>query len=363
MNLSKSTMQMISSNERNHSLDCLRLVACFMVVLLHTAASHWRKVDVTSFSWQMFNFYDSASRGAVPLFFMISGKLFLSKKEIPSIQMLFSKYISKLVVLYLFWGLLYSIDSLGFSSIMRGEYAAVFTLFVNNPKYHLWYLPSLVGVYLLLPVMWCVANYRDGVYLRYTCLMFMVFGIAWNTISLFCPYGSTFVTFVNRFSYALSSHSGYFLLGYYLSERSRKGVYSKYKFHHYLIAFLFVVVISTVIGSRDAIAAGKPKGLLYNNLALPACVEGILLFLAFNNINISASSHANKRIALMSRCTLFVYLFHPFLIEHFESWFNLHTESFSAVFSVPIIAAVVFMGSLGLALIVNRIPFVNKWLA
>ena len=63
-------------NEREYNMDILRILACFMVVVLHTSAQNWDAVPFISFEWKAFNFYNAMVRSAVPIFFMISGKLF-----------------------------------------------------------------------------------------------------------------------------------------------------------------------------------------------------------------------------------------------------------------------------------------------
>lgn len=344
--------------KRESSLDFLRMLACFMVVLLHVSADRWASADVNGSAWKAFNFYDTACRSCVPLFFLMSGKLFLSKKEMPSISVLFSKYIWKLILMYVFWGLLYAVDKVGFDRLLAGDLAAIFKSFATSPKVHLWYLPSLAGIYFLLPVYWAVAKYNDGQYLGYGCLMFFVMGILWNTVRIFVPADHALVTLFSRFSYALSGHSGYFLLGYWLSKKDFSRIRSRYC----VLAFIILIIAAAKIGEWDAIQAGKPKGLLYSNLALPACAEAVLLYIAFIRHPMNLSAKMTKVVSALSRCTLFVYLSHIFVLEHLEIWFGLHTESFAPIVSVPVIALLVYGICFALAYVMLKIPVLNKWL-
>ena len=67
---------------RDYSLDILRILACVMVVGIHTTMEGWYNISPRSYNWIVLNFYDTLVRPAVPLFFMISGALFLSKDSI-----------------------------------------------------------------------------------------------------------------------------------------------------------------------------------------------------------------------------------------------------------------------------------------
>ncbi len=60
-------------------IDNLRGIACLMVVMIHTTT--WYITNAHSISllnWDIANALNSASRVSVPLFFMISGYLFLA---------------------------------------------------------------------------------------------------------------------------------------------------------------------------------------------------------------------------------------------------------------------------------------------
>ncbi len=72
-------------------IDYLRVVAILGVIMLHVSAQNWYNIDVSSFAWQTFNFFDAISRYGVSIFVMISGALFLGKDI--SIKTICKKYI------------------------------------------------------------------------------------------------------------------------------------------------------------------------------------------------------------------------------------------------------------------------------
>lgn len=58
--------------------DILRIVASFSIVLLHVSASYWSVVDVQSGEFAVMTIYNSVTRFAVPIFFMLSGLFLVS---------------------------------------------------------------------------------------------------------------------------------------------------------------------------------------------------------------------------------------------------------------------------------------------
>ena len=73
------------TNGRILYFDFLRIFATLAVMVLHVAAQNWYGTSVPSFEWQTFNFFHSVTRFGVPIFVMISGALFLNKRELYTI--------------------------------------------------------------------------------------------------------------------------------------------------------------------------------------------------------------------------------------------------------------------------------------
>ena len=73
------------TNGRILYFDFLRIFATFAVMVLHVAGQNWNGTSVPSFEWQTFNLFHSITRFGVPIFVMISGALFLNKRELYTI--------------------------------------------------------------------------------------------------------------------------------------------------------------------------------------------------------------------------------------------------------------------------------------
>ena len=75
----KENRQIKKVLHRNISYDLLRIQAAILVVLLHVSAIDWNMVSPHKPQWMIINLYNSMTRGAVPIFFMLSGAFLLNK--------------------------------------------------------------------------------------------------------------------------------------------------------------------------------------------------------------------------------------------------------------------------------------------
>ncbi len=350
----------MQTKKREWNMDYLRIFACFMVVFLHVSGSQWQETDVNSLEWKIFHYYDTAVRSCVPLFFMLSGKLFLAREQLPSISQLFKKNIFKFLIVYLAWALFYAIDTVGVTKILAGNALPLIWGSVLSAKYHLWYLPTLIGIYTLLPVLWCVAKYENGKYLKYVCGLFLLFVIVKNTGLAFVE-DKKIHNFLGQFVWELSKYSGYFLLGYTLDKYKDK--FAKVKWWMLLLGFVFVVGVTGIIGEGYAVSLGRPYGILYGYFLLPTYLEAVILFLLFMRIpQRNLSEKMQRVITKISKYTLVVYLLHVFVLEHLEINYNITTVLFHPLLSVPVFAIGIFVICLAVATIMDYIPIVRKWL-
>lgn len=125
-------------------IDTVRAIACLMVVLLHVAAYYVNNANVGSADWTWANAIDSATRSCVPLFFMITGYLFLGSRA-PQLRhilrVICAIAVYSLIAVVAMW---VSSGQLPLSGILSLPYQPIF--------YHLWYLYAILGIYLIASV-------------------------------------------------------------------------------------------------------------------------------------------------------------------------------------------------------------------
>lgn len=129
-------------------VSLLRIVACFMVILLHVSAENFHAFGE---KWWAANFYDSLTRACVPIFFMISGANLLSKDE--ALGTFFRKRFLKIIPPLIFWSCFF-LWWLAYNGVTIGNWDAwVVKIMSGQTMFHLWYLYALVGLYAVVPVL------------------------------------------------------------------------------------------------------------------------------------------------------------------------------------------------------------------
>ena len=343
--------------KRQTNMDLLRITASFLVILLHVASAFWGWGDMYRPGWMGIATYAVMTRCCVPLFLMISGKLFLERNNAVPIRKLLLNYTLKLVVLYVAWGLLYAVDDLGLHVLFSENWLDVPWYFATSPHYHLWYLPMQTCIYLMLPIFWALAKHEKGKYLGYACAMICAFRVVYETLELFVPMGDAVSSFMGRYDSFLSVYCAYFLLGYYVSTRK----WEKLKVWHCLAGFLVsmgAAAAFTIISSR---MSGVYDDRLVENYQITTFIGTISLYLAYLKMPCNFSQRTGKVISMVSRCTLFIYLFHPFVLTRLD-WFGINAVTFNPWICVPVVTVGIFVICLIPALVLTKIPVVNKWL-
>ena len=195
--------------------DVLRVFASFSIVLLHVSASYWSVVDVQSREFLVMTVYNSVTRFAVPVFFMLSG-LFLVTPKRENVAV--GKRVLKLVLLFYVWSAFYAFQGIAVDTL-KGEFSMeVFRAAVERFIFghiHMWFLQILCGFYLLIPIARQIRAKRET--LRYYLLLWIVFRFLVPTLTEAFGLATLQARIDSLGLDMLVGNFGYFLLGYYLN--------------------------------------------------------------------------------------------------------------------------------------------------
>ena len=113
-------------------------------------AQNWSAGVISEYG-AVFGIYSAVTWHAVPVFVMISGSLFLSREI--TIKELYRKYIFRIAAAFVFWSAVYAVRSY----LKEGSLFSAWDLFVAG-NYHLWFLPMIIGLYMIVPFMKVIAE-------------------------------------------------------------------------------------------------------------------------------------------------------------------------------------------------------------
>lgn len=127
----------VEKNAFFNSLVNMRALACFAVIMIHAA------IITEPSEWWANNFYGAIPRFAVPFFFMISGALLINHNYNP--MSFVRKRLARVIMPLIVWSIIYYLWK-------HDDHKSVVNFvkqFLTFPiYYHLWFLYSMIGVYL-----------------------------------------------------------------------------------------------------------------------------------------------------------------------------------------------------------------------
>ena len=339
----------MAQNSRAEWADALRVIACLMVVGIHVCGVGWYSLPANGLDWNIANVLDSALRGAVPVFFMLSGAFLLEKDPVPKTLLL---RILRLALLWLVFSLLYSVRDDGFWLWRLPLY---WLSEATNDHYHLWFLRTMVCLYLISPALRALIVYRDGKWVPWAIAVFFVFGVLRSSADLPLHPGVTLVRARKLFVPELAGYSGYFLLGWYLKNRVPALTRGK-KALSALLYFLAWAAIA--LGTRwYSIAGGVNDERLYEYQHLPVFLEAVCLFLLARD---ARETPLRRVIARAAPLTLGVYLLHPLALDLLRKY--VLGDALPKYVFIPAALCAAALSAGILTWLLRRIPFIRKFL-
>lgn len=138
-------------------LDYVRVLACFMVIMVHSCEFFFidgQGIGIRSVQdgfWV--SVVDSAFRCSVPLFVMVSGYLLVPLRG--GVAAFYGRRMTRVLLPFLLWSVLYVVLPVLWGQGCAETCSMLLRLFTNfnDASGHLWFVYMLLGVYLFMPVL------------------------------------------------------------------------------------------------------------------------------------------------------------------------------------------------------------------
>jgi len=340
-------MQVTNAKSTILWVDIARGIGAFLVVLAHVDG--WAVAPRYGVS-----FYYTLSRIGVPFFFLISGYLLLSREE--DTWTFFRKRATRILIPFLVWSVIYDVINSGSfvdTGVTLDAVAKLFIRILRGPRAsHLWFFYSLIGLYLLVPILRVfVAHAKKAELFYYIALWFIAAPILYIVAGL-TPIKNGFEI------YYTGGYVGYFLLGYYLGslEYAPKTMYLGLGL--FVLGFVFsfaVFYFSLSPKNNELVFASYPS--------LNIILMSLGAFILVKLIGAKAPPALARISSWLNKASLGIFLIHPLILDWMlSSWHTLgfNPHSGSSVFVIPLVAPIAFLLSWGCTVIISKIPVLSS---
>ncbi len=323
-------------------VDLIRALGAFLVVLAHVQYSGAGPSLVSIF-------YYALTRVAVPLFFMASGFLLLSKDE-PYLDF-FRKRALKVFVPFVVWSVIYLVwKGEGLDQPLIVILKSYFVKILRGPREnHLWFFYELFGLYLFTPILRLYVGKASIKDLFYFCgLWFLLIPLA-NLIQEFTPIQIGFEY------YFLNGYIGYFIFGY-LAAKLKFNRSPKFVAWAVFVVCLIATTTGMYLRGYYKMQTQYFEDYLSVNVVLMSCS----LFIALAQLTVSDSVY--RIVSPLSRASFGIYLAHVIVMFQLFSFapFSILPNIGTAILMIPLLGILGFGASFGLVFILQKLPILKN---
>ena len=168
---------MFAGGGRDWSVDVLRCVSCFMVCGLHAFIFSQRydiATEIGPSPWTHYFVHRMLFASPTVLFVMVSGIFFLSPDRHVTASKIWKKNVIKMAGAYMFWSAIYA----AYRIHMMDPAPDITPLFLFDQwliePYHMWYIPMIISLYILAPILRPITASGDTKLFRYIVTLFVI---------------------------------------------------------------------------------------------------------------------------------------------------------------------------------------------
>lgn len=324
-----------NSKVRDLSLDFLKVIATFGVVVLNTVNK-----DLSLFNYILYCF----GVFSIPIFFMVDGALLLNKKEVSFKYSL--RKINSTLKLVMCWVIIGFICNILLSKSLDKWYLDVFGWFIQKGFFNLfWFFGSLLIIYSLLPLLHYIYNKK----ILLIVFMVVLFALCLTThgLSIFTSITNESVFEKNIIqTFRLYNWLLYFFLGG-LFYKNRTRFSNARKNIAYCLTLTLLCIVYCVLMGKYVMALNFVE-YLYNSPVI-ICGTCVIFF------TILSIHFTNNRIYELSKASIAVYILHYTFVLRIFNHFNP-----ANIFVWSITPLLIFFICTVIGLVTSNIKYINK---
>lgn len=347
----------VSSNQNKPGrvafLDLVRILACFLVIVNHTVPAVFQGTGPSGL-WGLGIYGLFLSKGAVPLFLMISGYTLLNRQD--TYAATFRRVLRIAVCLVVFSGVYYLNEYLCGRIHNFGPVYFLGRMFTRPVTNAFWYLYTYLGLLIMLPFLQKLCSVmKKQDYHVFFFWSGLFFGF-WPIVTHYIP----LLEYTDYFELPLfGSYLCLLFVGSYVRDYAPR---EKAKLLPWAGAYGLLCLLCAGLTWAEYLRSGGSDYLFYDDCTrLPLLAGSGLLFYGFSGCRIPA--WAQGRISSLARLTFGIFLVSDLLIE--KLWF-LYTDLVErGLWELPaclMLQVSVFAAGAAIAWFLKKIPLLGKWI-
>jgi len=330
-------------------VDVIRAGGAYLVVLAHVIL--YPSLRGSGPLWAQ-SLYYTASRVAVPLFFMASGYLLLGKQE--GYEAFFRKRALRVFVPFLVWSFAYLAWNGGFSGVpfTIGSIGEALLRILRGPRAaHMWFFYVLISLYLITPALRIFTLNSRPRDLAYFCGLWFLLDPVLNLLRHFydAQIGFEFLF--------ITGYIGYYVLGHLLgrmlvSKRLLAAAVGVF------VAAFAIVFVTVYAGQQSSTYDQFFEGYLSVTVVLLTAAA----FLIMRSLSSALGARPLRWIRAFSSASLGIYLLHVIVLDFLDMAVSravVGTGWGSSILVMPLAATVGYLVCLLIVLALQRLPAVK----
>jgi surface polysaccharide O-acyltransferase-like enzyme len=306
-----------SATKRIIYFDILNIFACFCVILLHHNGivhdySVARAIDG---AWSQALIVEVLAFFAVPIFLMLTGATLMKYRERYDTKTFFKKRLSRVLVPFIIWMVLYFVFLLARGDIAVGNLNPqyIFELFMyNKMNGTFWFFPLIIAIYLSMPVLSVLSQPKHRKTLWYIVLVGFVTHSLLPPVLDLCG-----LSFNGAYGLPIIGGAGYLIypiLGYLLATTKKVPIKALVISGLATIGCLLLRFFVTYYWS---LADGQTNTVLFSYVQFTAVIPTVFIFLLARVIKWDKifRGKAVAAITKISACSLGIYLLHMMAMQ------------------------------------------------